>query len=83
MPMNNTRQLYEDWGDKIIISVVPDVFDPATTSDDEQRQRARDYVDEFSVPGKPAMLGFYGAFAMTPVFLDELYEYSRKKFAAR
>ncbi|MCL1804134.1 MAG: methyltransferase [Eubacteriaceae bacterium] len=83
MPMNDTRKLYQDWGDKIVISVIPDRFDPETTSEDEQRQRARDYVDEFSVPGKPAMLGFYGAFAMTPAFLSEMYEYSRKKFLAR
>jgi hypothetical protein len=83
MPMNDTRQLYKDWGDKIIISVVPDPFDPAATPEDEQRKRARAYVDEFAQPGKPANLGFYGAFAMTPAFLDEMYEYSRKKFLNR
>jgi hypothetical protein len=62
---------------------VPDVFDPQTTPEAEQRERARAYVDEFSQPGKTAILGFYGAFAMTPAFLDELYEYSRKKYLAR
>ncbi|MDR1727862.1 MAG: methyltransferase [Acidobacteriota bacterium] len=83
MPMNDTHKLYDDWGDKIVVAVVPDKFDPETTPEGEQRRRAREYCDRFSEKGKPAILGFYGAFAMTPAFLDELYEYSRKKYFAR
>jgi hypothetical protein len=79
-PMNDTHKLYDEWGDKIIISVIPDPFDPQTTPESEQRQRARDFVDRFANPKKPCMIGFYGAGALTPAFGDELYEYSRKKF---
>ncbi|MCL1804130.1 MAG: methyltransferase [Eubacteriaceae bacterium] len=79
--MNDTHKLYEDFGDQIVISVIPEVFDPETTSEDEQRQRARDHVDRFVQPGKPSMLGVYGNWALqAPAFANELYEYSRKKY---
>ena len=79
--MNDTKSLYEQFGDKIIISVVPDFFDPETTSEDEQRRRAREYFDRFCKPGKPSYVGVYGSPALTPAFSNELYEYSRKKYA--
>jgi hypothetical protein len=78
--MNDTHKLYDEVGDKIIISVVPAPFDPATTSEDAQRQAARDHVDRFCKPGKPSMLGFYAYPMATPAFLDEAYEYSRKHY---
>jgi hypothetical protein len=82
-PMNDTHKLYEDFGDKIIIGVNPEPFDPATTSEDEQRQRARDHVDRFGKPGKPSVISFYGMPAMTPAFSEELYVYSRKKYSGK
>jgi hypothetical protein len=78
--MNDTQRLYEEVGDKIIIGVVPDPFDPEKTSEDEQRARARAYVDRFCKPGKCAIISNYGAPALTPAFSEELYVYSRKKF---
>ena len=75
--MNDTHALYEQFGDKIIIGVVPDPFDPETTSEEEQRERAKAHVDKFCKPGKPSMLG---GFMNAPVFADALYEYSRKKY---
>jgi len=81
--MNDTHGLYEQFGDKIIISVVPDFFDPETTPEDEQRRRAREYFDRFCKPGKPSYIGFYGSPALTPAFSDELYEYSRKKYGSK
>ena len=79
--MNDTPKLYEEFGDKIVIGVVPDKFDPATTPEEEQRARARDFVDRFVKPGKVASFSFYGAYALTPAFSEELYVYSRKKLA--
>ena len=78
--MNDYHKLYKEFGDKIILAVVPDKFDPATTSEAEQRERARAFVDEYSQPGKPANTDFYALWAFTPVFADEVYEYSRKKY---
>ncbi|MCL2045627.1 MAG: methyltransferase [Oscillospiraceae bacterium] len=81
-PMNDTQALFEHYGDKIIIAVAPDRFDPETTSEEEQRSRARDFVDRFCIPGKPLTVAGYGASILTPAFSDELYEYSRKKYAS-
>jgi len=78
--MNDTYKLYDDFGDKIIISVVPERFNPETTSEAEQRERARAFVDRFCQPGKAAMLDVYSSWALTPAFSEELYEYSRKKY---
>jgi hypothetical protein len=80
--MNDTHALYDNFGDKIIIAVVPDPYDPETTSEDEQRRRAREFFDRFCKPGKPSCIGFYGSPSLTPAFSNELYEYSRKKYAS-
>jgi hypothetical protein len=79
MAMNDTQGDYEKYGDKIIIGVIPDPFDPATTSEEDQRAAARKYVDKFCKPGKPSSLNFYGSQVLTPVFQEELYRYSRIK----
>ncbi|MBR5995795.1 MAG: methyltransferase [Eubacteriaceae bacterium] len=82
-PMNDTQALYEAYGDKIILSVIPDQFDPETTSEEEQRARARAHVDRFCRPGKVSVLGYYAASMLTPAFKEEVYTYSRKKFAGQ
>lgn len=82
-PMNDIHSLYEKYGDRIVFCVWPDPFDPEKTSEEEQRAFARKFVDDFSQPGKPAVLGVNGLWAMTPAFSDELYRYSRKKFQER
>jgi hypothetical protein len=66
--------------DKISSASSPDKFDPETTSEEEQRQRARDFVDEIGKPGKPCILSHYGSYALTPAFTEELYTNSRKHF---
>ena len=78
--MNNIKKLYDEYGDKIILGVWPDPFDPETTTEDEQRRFAREFVDYYCQPGKPAVLSHYGSWAMTPAFSEEMYEYSRKKY---
>ena len=78
--MNDTHALYEAFGDKIIISIVPTPFDSETTSVEEQRRLAREHVNRFCKPGKPSEIGHYGRPALTPAFSDELYEYSRRVY---
>ncbi len=79
--MNDIHMLYEKYGDKIVLGVYPDKFDPVTTPEDEQRRLAREFVDEFNKPGKPSIFGHYGSFAMTPAFTEEVYTYSRQLYA--
>lgn len=83
--MNDTHKIYKQYGDKLLIGVLPDVFDPATTSEEEQREFARAYAKKFCNPQKPSALNLY-TFAMgmtTPVFMEELYKQSRIAYAER
>ena len=81
MDICDTRALYQQYGDKIVLGVVPDKFDPRTTTEEEQRAYARKFVDDYCNPGKIAKYSIYGIEMLTPAFLDELYACSRKKFA--
>ena len=78
--MNDIHGLYERWGDKIILGVWPDQFDPEHTTAQEQRELARQFVDTYCQEGKPAMFGHYGRWAMTEAFTEEVYIYSRKRY---
>ena len=78
--MNDIHALYDHYGDKIVFGVWPDKFDPEHASEEEQREAARAFVKQFNQPGKPAILGHYGAWANTPVFLEEVYTFSRKLY---
>lgn len=80
--MNDTQKAYELYGDQIIIGVIPDGYDPMTTSEEEQRARAREYAEKFCKPGKPSIFGFEGFAMLTPVFREELYRQSRISYSA-
>ncbi|MCL2136001.1 MAG: methyltransferase [Coriobacteriia bacterium] len=77
--MNDTKMLYDKYGDKLIVSVLPELFDAETTSEAEARQRARDYVEYFCHPGKFAVMDTFGG-SFPQVFIDEVYEHSRKRY---
>jgi hypothetical protein len=79
--MNDTHKLWDDYGDRICISVVPEPFDPAAADEEEQRRRGREFAQRFCKPGKPAQLGFYAGPALTPAFTEAVYIESRKIFA--
>lgn len=80
MAMNNTEKLYEDYGDKIVISVVcNELADPANATEEELRAAARSFAAKFAKPGKVASLStMYGNPAyLTKAFREELYKASR------
>ena len=79
--MNDTRKIYELYGDKILIGVIPDMFDIETTSEEEQRAKAREYADNFCRPEKPSYFNFMGSKLMTPAFREELYKQSRINYS--
>ena len=77
MSMNDTAALYDKYGDKICIGVVnPFTFDPATATEEEQRECARKFVERFCKPGTMVSCSMYGPYA-TPAFKEELYKQSR------
>lgn len=78
MPMNDTHKLYEDYGDKILIGVCCEPFDPAG-SYEEQKAAGAKFASEFFKPGKPgAYSSMYSGLPMTDGFLAGIYETSRK-----
>lgn len=87
-PMNDSIALYEKYGDQIIIGVMPKDMDKVGT-DEEERQKAREFAKKTCVPGKPSMLNMYanpmmahlnGTVGISPAFEDELYIQSRKYY---
>lgn len=76
--MNDTQKIYEEYGDKIIVAVMPDSV-PQDASPEEHRAAARAFVDRFMKPGKPCLLSYHDMSMCTPEYLEELYSYSRKK----
>ncbi|MPW24213.1 methyltransferase [Alkalibaculum sp. M08DMB] len=82
--MNDTQKLYEEYGDQIIIGVLPDLFDPKTTSEEEQRTYARDFANKFCLADKPSALSVYAQFneeILTKAYREELYKQSRINYA--
>lgn len=81
--MNDVETLYKLYGDKMVFGVVP--CDPNLPKMDEagQRAAAREFVDKYSEPGKPIMLGGGSSSTATPAFTEEVYIYSRKVYAER
>ncbi len=79
--MNDTQKIYELYGDKIIVGVAPDEFDPETTPEDKQRELARDYANKFCNPDKPSFMNLYAGRTMTSAFREELYKQSRINYS--
>lgn len=75
--MNDTHTLYELYGDRIMMQVTPDIFDPSKLTLDEQRAKAREYARKFCNPDKPSMFNGYGNEVMTEAYREELYKQSR------
>lgn len=83
MAINDTHALYEQYGDQIVIGVMPDPYDPQNSTPEEQRAEARKFVDAFGKPGTGCIVSRYAFPLMTPAWREELYRYSRQTYAAR
>ena len=79
--MNDTHKIYELYGDQILVGVIPEPFDPETSSEEEQRAHARAYADQFCNPDKPSFYNFNGMKYMAPAFREELYKQSRMNYS--
>ena len=78
--MNDTTELYEKYGDQIILGVFPEPFD-VNAEEEVHRAAARSFVDRFMQPGKPCILNFNDRSRWTIPFMEELYRYSRQRAA--
>jgi hypothetical protein len=79
--MNDTQKIYDLYGDKLILGVMPDPLDPATSTEEQQRQAARKYADRFCNPKKPSFMNMNALNMLTPAFREELYRQSRINYS--
>ena len=77
MPMNDTRALWENYGDKIVIGVVADKWDPEGP-EEEQYEAGKKFAEQFCKPGKVASYSTYTRIPGTDAFSRGIYEASRK-----
>ena len=80
-PMNDKAKLYHQYGKDILIGVDTREI-PADMPEEEVKQIAREFVDEFFVPGAPGMVG-YNSPIQNPLFFTYVYQYSREKNAEK
>ncbi|MGN0204011.1 MAG: uroporphyrinogen decarboxylase family protein [Coprococcus sp.] len=88
-PMNDTQELYEKYGDRILIGLIPRM-DIKNTTEEEQRAYAKEFVSKYCRPEKQSMMGMYaspivaamlgGENFVTPAFEEEVYILSRKSY---
>ena len=79
--MNDTHKIYELYGDKLLIGVIPGSYDSTTKSDQEQIEAANKYAAAFCNPKKPCITSAYGSNVLTAVYREELYKQSRTNFS--
>jgi hypothetical protein len=75
--MNDTQKIYDLYGDKLLVGVLPDPFDPEALTEEQQREEAKKYAARFCNPKKPSFLNFNAMNLSTPAFREELYRQSR------
>ncbi len=82
-PMNicDTKALFDNYGDRLMLSVLPEKLNMRDTTEEEQREAARRFVDHYCVPGKSVGFSIYGMEALAPAYVEELYVRSREKYA--
>ena len=77
MAMNDTKALYEKYGDQICISVVADPV-PENATEEEQYEAGKQFAEKYCRPGKVAAFSLYSPPVMTDAYAKGLYETSRK-----
>lgn len=76
--INDTKKLFEEYGDRIILGVMPEAYDPEKDSEDEIRAKARAFVDQYcNDPAKVCIIARQFAQYLKGVYAEELYKASR------
>jgi len=77
MPMNDTKKLYKEYGDKIILGIVDDPLPEGATAQ-QQADQAAAFAEEYYAPDKPSQVSLYGGAVLTDAYCDSLYRTTRK-----
>lgn len=78
--MNDTHKMYEEYGDQLILGVMPELYNTKTTSEETQRFMARAYAEKYCRPDKPCFLNmnaFFESDILTDAYRQEVYKQSR------
>ena len=79
--MNDIDAIYKEYGDKIIISPVPQISFTDEDSEELQRESARAYAEAYCKPDAPTFFPqVYCGHMLTKAFREELYIQSRKAY---
>lgn len=74
MPMNNTKKLYEEYGDQIIFGVIDEPDDTRTAE-----QQAEEFAANYYSAEKPCTVSLYGGAIQTVDYCKALYKATRMK----
>ena len=77
MPMNDTKKLMAEYGDKMIIGLIDTPFTEGET-DAEMKAQAEKLVAENFKADRPALLSSYSSYSQKDAYITGLYEASRK-----
>ena len=76
MGMNNTKKLYEEYGDKLLIGVC-DTPLPAGATPEEWKAHAEEFVKNYYSPEKPCCFSLYASDCLNNDYREGLYRASR------
>ncbi len=82
--INDVEKIYDLYGDQLILGTQPRHYDVDASSEQEQREAARNYADTYCRPDKPSFLSMHACLPknlLTPAFREELYKQSRINYA--
>ncbi len=80
--INDTQKLFNDYGDKIIIGVQPDLYDKDNATEEEIRKAANDFANKFCTnDGKVFIINRYFAPYINDTYAEELYRVSRQIYS--
>lgn len=79
--INDTKKLYAEYGDQIIIGVNPDSYDKEKDSEETIRAKARKFVEDYCTnPDKVCIINRYFSPYLQGVYAEELYKASRQVY---
>ena len=78
--MLDADDMYAKYGDKLILGFAPEGELTADSTDEQQREAARNFVERFCDPERPTLLSAGGGQVYKDAFYEELYKQSRIRY---
>ena len=79
--MNDYEKLYDLYGDKIILGVIPKAL-PENCTDEQAKENAKEFVERYTKPGTCVFISGSGAANLANrTWRAEVYRLSRMKYS--